>query len=48
MAKIGYAPKWSDVHTKAFDEYKERKDDTSFVSKKFTNVDDALEWLNEA
>jgi len=46
MGKIGYAPKWHDVHTKAFEDYKEQKG-TDSVSKKFTKVEDALEWLNE-
>ena len=46
MAKIGYAPKWGDIHTKAFQEFEKRKDDPKFVSPKFDNVDDALEWLD--
>lgn len=46
MGKIGYAPKWTAGHAKVLEEYLRRKNDTSFVSKTFKDVDDALEWLH--
>ena len=47
MGKIGYAPKWGLTHTKAYEEFQQKKNEPGFVSPKFKDVDKAMNWLNE-
>ena len=46
MAKIGYAPKWGDKHTKVMEDFQAKKGEQGKHSPKFDDVDKALTWLN--
>lgn len=46
MAKIGYSPKWGDIHTKTMKDFREKKGEQGVHSPKFNDVNKALNWLN--
>lgn len=47
MGKIGYAPDWKPLHTKAYKEFDTKTGEQGKYSKKFDNIEDAMKWLHE-